>query len=186
MIKNSFIFSLALIAILCTACGDDDGSETLNYDGSNLDAPVLEAGGHITCARFTSAEIASVDGFLMTSVEYYLANLPSSAEVVIFQGGSIAGPDSEIYSANVTLDNEIGWNEHAITSPIAIGNQELWICLDVQHPDQRSSVGCDAGPANENGDWIFSDVDPGWQSLRDRTNNGADINWNIRGNLEEN
>jgi hypothetical protein len=50
--------------------------------------------------------------------------------------------------------------------------------------NEDATIGCDAGPAVANGDWIVSSVDNDWKTYRDFTNATVSINWNIRGQVE--
>jgi hypothetical protein len=53
----------------------------------------------------------------------------------------------------------------------------------VYHNDVLQSIGCDAGPAAPDGDWLYQDSDQEWQTFRQRT--GESINWNIRGKVTD-
>ncbi|NBC09496.1 MAG: hypothetical protein GVY26_20080, partial [Bacteroidetes bacterium] len=48
---------------------------------------------------------------------------------------------------------------------------------------QQQSIGCDAGPNQSNGDWLYDSNDSQWLPYTDRT--PESINWNIRGELTE-
>ena len=49
---------------------------------------------------------------------------------------------------------------------------------------KRNNLGCDAGPTDGGGDWLFRDSDGEWDSFRQRAG-GESINWNIRGIITE-
>ena len=74
-----------------------------------------------------------------------------------------------------------------MTDPITLENDEYWLSVRVVHTTQQQSFGCDAGPANANGNWLFSSLDNSWITFSERNNNdpSASVNWNIRGEIAE-
>ena len=51
-------------------------------------------------------------------------------------------------------------------------------------------MGCDAGDARANGDWMLGEGETEWKTYRDLSTNpttgeNVDVNWNIRGILSE-
>jgi len=170
---------------LITACGDDDDPQNLlSYDGENVTGPLLQAGTWEAAVRFTTAETTPFTGQRLTEVTFYMGPAPSGAAVRIYGPGSNNLPGSLLYTAEV--GNAIrtnSWNTHTIASPIEITGEELWISIGLVHQGNQQSIGCDAGPAATNGDWLFWDGDGDWQTYRARTNES--VNWNIRGIVEE-
>jgi hypothetical protein len=182
--KNlSFIF-FGLSLICFVSCNDDLPDADLAYDSENADAPFLLAGTYQACARFTSAETSTLSGTPLSSIDYYFANLPQRAEVKVFGEGTTTSPGDELYSSNVTLASNTGWNTHQVAGEVEITGGDIWICLELLHDSEINTIGCDAGPADPDGDWLFSDLDNEWQSFRQRTNQNVSINWNIRANVE--
>ena len=152
----------------------------LHYDGSNMDAPLLGAGTYEGAARFSASQINAFVGGEITKVWFYLKNLPQSCEVRIYQSdaGSSA-PDTLLYSANVTGDMEAGrWNDHTLPNSLEIPDKDIWISIRVVHSSDTRSLGCDPGPAIDNGDKMWTSSGGQWITLRQY--DGTNINWNIR------
>lgn len=185
--KNFRLLLLFLpILLLAVGCGDDDDGlqeDILQHDGPNLTGPILDFGLHELSARFTASELAPFEGRRIESVRFFLGDIPAGTEVVIYGEGSPDRPGSERYSRDIT--NRItttGWNEHVLNSPVEIGDEDIWITIAVLHDQRQQSVGCDAGPAQPGGDFIFYADEPDWLTFRDAT--GESVNWNIRAVLQ--
>jgi len=71
---------------------------------------------------------------------------------------------------------------HTLAQPVRLTSNEVWISLEFSHPARQATIGCDPGPAVQDGDWLFATSDGQWQTLRQRTT--ISINWNIRGVLQ--
>jgi len=147
-----------------------------------LTAPQLSAGTYEAAARFTSNQTASLQNGQLTEVYFYILNAPSSATIKIYKGSSGTTPVTTVYSKSVTSDLESNsWNHHILTSPIDIDQEDIWIAVRFQIGQASQTIGCDTGPAATNGDWLFENADGNWEKLLNRSNNEANINWNIRG-----
>ena len=183
MKKLSFLF-LSFVLVF-TACKKDDiAVAEFYYDGENQSAPYLDAGTHDMAARFTANSTRKYEGRILEEVEFYILTKPSKVEVRIFGQGTATEPGDMLYSKDVTAEvNASSWNHHKLDTPVVIKGEDLWICIRAVHDDRITSLGCDVGPANDNGDWIKSDSDNQWKSLRERTNQSVNINWNVRGHL---
>lgn len=187
--KNILFFLLA-ISLFTSSCNTDDDTSpdatTLSYDAENFSAPVLPEDKYEAAARFTSSETSALNGKFLRAVEFYLVNVAATTEVIIYAAGDTNQPGDALYSANVssavTTDS---WNTHTLSTPIEITGDDLWIAIKVDHPEEFGSVGCDPGPANANGDFLFVNSDNSWTNLRSFTNQATDINWNIRGIVED-
>lgn len=155
---------------------------SLNYDGSNLTAPQLSAGTFEAAAKFTDNETANLQNGQLTEVYFYLLNTPQSASVKIYKGSNQGFPEELVYSKGVTSDmSSNSWNHHILDTPVDIDQRDLWIAIRLNHSQADQTIGCDPGPANTNGDWLFESADGNWEKLLRRSNNEANINWNIRG-----
>lgn len=153
----------------------------LNYDRANDTAPVLPANTYEAAAKFTTSELAGLEGGNLVDVYYYFAALPSSTSIKIYKGTKDDAPDSLVYSAAVTSESSSNtWNKHTLTAPVSIGTSDIWIAVKFTHTGSIQSMGCDPGPGNQNGDWLFDSSDNEWLPLRQRTSE-ININWNIRG-----
>lgn len=185
--KNTTIFLLGLF-ILLVSCEDDEPVQEffLNYDGDNVTAPYLEAGVHEAAARFRADRTGQYEGQFLNEVEFYLLELPTECEIRVYGPGTASSPGDLLYSQNVTNNiSASSWNTHQLTTPVEITGGDLWICVRLTHSATNTTIGCDAGPTNPNGDWLYSDSDSAWLSFRDRTSQAVSINWNIRGKIGE-
>ncbi len=188
---KKLLFLLLGTFLIFTACKKDEtvpqnesGAE-FQYDGANQSAPFLENGTHVAAARFPASLTGAHKGKNLDYIEFFLLNRPTRCEVVVYDAGSDNQAGKVLYSADITSGVAApSWNRYILTAPVEITGEDLWIGIKVFHNDRIASVGCDPGPAVNNGDWIFSDSDNEWKTLRERTNRGVNINWNIRGFVE--
>lgn len=156
----------------------DPPLEVLNYDGPNQDAPELPSGQDLEGAVLFPASVASAfEGSEMIRVQYYIQEKPSAATLKIYSKSNNGLPGDLVYSA--ALSSELSansWNEHFIASPIRIDRDDIWIAIRFNHVVDQRTLGCDQGPAINNGDWIFLDGE--WSPLS--AISSVNINWNIR------
>lgn len=187
MKRLSFLLLLSC-AIFSYSCNDDDVSPTtsvLSYDGENFSGPLLAAGQHELGARFLASQVSFFEGQQLTHVEFFMGpNFPAKCEVKVYGDNNSTSPGNLLYSKDVTDDLEgTTWNRHELTTPITIEPGDLWIAIAVEHSGEQQSVGCDAGPADPNGDWLFQSSDNNWERYLDRTSES--VNWNIKGIIAE-
>ena len=177
-----FLLVLSLFAFAaCTGNGPDVDPEftVLNYDDGNQDAPELPAGTYEGGARFLSNLMTDFTGDQLIEVQYYLKNVPKSGEIRIYSGSRNSGPRDLLYIENVTIGREEdSWNIHTLTDPITLNGDDLWIVYRFSHDQNLRVLGCDPGPASENGDWLWDSFDGLWRPLGQRSS--LSINWNIR------
>ncbi len=186
--KRLSLLLLVCTLIFATSCKDDDDTnpdETiLSYDGDNFSGPLLPAGTNEAAILFPASTMAQHVGKRLTQVEYYMGAQPAGASVIVSGPGTNSTPGSIIYDADVTNSIRFPeWNTHTLANPIEIDGTDLWISVGLLHNNQQQSIGCDSGPNNANGDWLYQEVDNTWETYIDRTDES--INWNIRGILEE-
>ena len=188
--KVKFPLLLLFSCLLAFSCSnDDDGPSVpdadLNYDAENFSAPLFEDVTFEAGCRFPANLVSNFSGQELTEVRFYIMELPSSCELLIYRAGSPSTPAATpIYSANLTNDISANqWNAHRLAVPVEILEEDLWINVKVSHAGGVQSIGCDAGPAIQNGDWLSLE-NGGWQTLRNYSNDEVNINWNIRGYLE--
>ncbi len=183
MKKYTFLF--CCLALMMSACkDDDDNANRLQYGGDNVNAPLLQSATWQAAVRFTPAETAEFSGLRLTEIEFYMVNVPAGTDVFVFGPGVNNQPGDELYRAQVGGSIRAGsWNTHRLATPIDITGEEIWISVGVVHDFDQQSFGCDAGPAENDGDWLWSNLDSQWRTYRERTNES--VNWNIRGIVEE-
>lgn len=189
---------MALVAIACNK--DDDEPETpqtqnfapsvgegligLHYDDFNTDAPQMEPGTYEKGARFTQSQLTSVTDGRLVQIQYFMVEKPTTAQLRVYKSGSGSdGPADMVYSENVLPEMQRNsWNVHTLSDSVFIDSETLWITMRYQISSTGKYLGCDPGPANANGDWIFELAEQNWERFIDRT--GTNINWNIRGVVE--
>ncbi len=183
------ILSIALLfALMLSACqSDDDGpfaNGLIHYDGENNTAPNLDPGEYEAAARFPANMLADFAGKRIIEIDYFMGFRPAACEIKIYSGSSNDQPVDLLYSANVTNGiSETSWNTHSITRDLPIANEDIWVSVAFRHDIRMQSIGCDFGPAQGDGDWLFQLNDNEWRTFLDRTTTES-INWNIRMQLE--
>lgn len=183
-----YIFLLMMAVTLMVtfnSCGDDADccdvtpeDTLLNYDGPNATAPNLPPGNYSFAIRLPSTLINRLAGQSLKSVNFYLYDRPVDAILVVYN--EVNGrPFEAIYTQNIT--NAIstqGWNSINLDAPVSITGSSVWVGIDVSLNSVQQTIGCDAGPGNVNGDWLYDGADEEFRRFADRV--GDSINWNIR------
>lgn len=185
--KKWMILMIA-VPFIMASCSDDDGFQDaeLNYDAANFDAPQLPEGTFEAAARFPSSITSQYNTQRLTEVEFYLQNVPENCRILIYGQGTTDVPGNLLYSADITNNISGGrWNSHSLTNPITITGQDLWISVEVQHTGDLRSIGCDPGPAANNGDKFYDSFFDEWETFRSWSQGDTSINWNIRGIVRE-
>ncbi|MAT53777.1 MAG: hypothetical protein CMN32_04805 [Saprospirales bacterium] len=183
-----FFFAIAMLTLTLSCQKDESpaptGNNVLHYDGDNFSGPLLAPGIHELAVRFPAADLAAHKGKRIQAVSFFAGNNPADCKVRIYGQGTATQPGSSLYQATVTNDlNTPAWNTHTIGPDLTIGDEDLWVSVQVQHPAEQQSIGCDAGPRKNDGDWLFLSTDGDWKTFEERT--GQSVNWNIRLVLEE-
>ncbi len=178
---------LPILVVITWACQDSQNQIaprnpeilSLNYDSDNVSAPTLDQGNYEGAARFSADQISQLDGAELIEVNYFIALLPDRCLVNIYGGNSPTTPGALLYSVDVTSDMQpASWNTHQLTMPVILSNEDIWVSIAFEIATPRPTLGCDAGPAFDDGDWLYSDNDNQWLPLSQRT--PIDINWNVR------
>lgn len=177
-------FMLLLAALFMAACNDDDTAKTpdkvLSYDGDNFSGPLLAAGEHELAVHFPASKMADYVGKKLTEVEFFVGQpLPKVCKLRVYKGGSSV-PGTQVYEVVLTSGLQtLKWNKHLLAPPVDLNGEDLWLGVFVEHEVEQQSIGCDAGPRKNGGDWLFQSADQAWKTYVDRT--GESVNWNIRG-----
>jgi hypothetical protein len=158
-----------------------NGSYMLHYDGPNWDAIGLTAGGtfHVA-ARFPSSMVVPYAGYALESVDVYINDVPGSANLKIWGAGTGTAPGAVLHQQTFTSTPN-SWITVTLTDPLVLDGTDIWVGCEITHDAGRYPAGCDAGPANPNGDWLSTDGVV-WEHL---AGYGLNYNWNIRARLEE-
>jgi len=164
--------------VLFSSCKDDPNDLQLNHDGPNFNAPELPAATYESAAMFPSAFDGNDAGNELYAIEYYINQLPASAEINVYQGGTNE-PDSMVFSTNViTQISSNSWNTVSVNPPVLLDGENFWISMRYSQTGTQRTLGCDEGPSVTNGDWLFDSQDGLWTPLSDRST--ININWNLR------
>lgn len=181
----AILFSgLALLHCTEASVAPENGDEALlHYDKDQASSPILAAGRYEAAARFTNAQIGVRAGRTLAEIHFYIATKPATCTVKIYGAQNMSMPGSLLYSAEVSAATQANsWNAHQLTQTITLPSNDIWISIEFSHTARQATIGCDPGPAVQDGDWLFAASDSQWQTLRQRTT--IDINWNIRGVLQ--
>lgn len=184
--NRSFI-CLLLSALMMISCGDDEGATQMHLDREFDDAPLLGLGEYEFAARFIPSFTNQYSGRSITGITYYLKDVPFEVTVIVYEAGTANEPGEELYSSVVTTSSSANsWNTHNLSDAIPIPiNEDIWVAVRVSHVEDNTSVGCDSGQANPNGDHFWSSFNSTWERYLEATNNETSINWNIRAILDE-
>jgi len=184
------ILLLSLGLLFFSACNNDDEvpspnqENQLSYDGDNAAAPELPTGTYECGVLFPASITQDYIGRTINQVRFFMGDIPSTTKILISGPGNANVPGDILYSQNVNLNAPGSWNNITLDTPYEIDGTDLWLSLEVVHPTGIRSVGCDAGPAAGNGDFIYDASNESWSNFRSFTNGESSINWNIRALLD--
>lgn len=189
-LKVSTYFILLSISIFLFACGGEQISPepvieapliALNYDSANEDAPSLVgATTYEGAIRIPKDDLGTAVNGTITEVHFYIQELPQSASLKIYSGSTGDTPTTQLYSAVISSEIEANtWNTHTLRQSVSVPDEDLWISVTFAHTLDQRTLGCDVGPANPNGDWLYSNATGQWTRLNSLSP-AISINWNIR------
>ena len=170
------------------SCNNDDEQPALNdnilaYDGENVTGPILAAADYEAAAQFFAEDLGGSVGKNLVEVSWFMGQNPSACIVKIYGEGTSTTPGDLLFEGDVTNSIQTpAWNVLTLPDPVPITGEGIWISIAFSHNDTQQSIGCDAGPSERGGDWLYSSEDRRWRTFRQRT--PESINWNIRGRLE--
>jgi len=152
----------------------------LHYDGPNYTGIGLTSGGTFHVAtRFPASMVAPHSGKPLKSVDVYIQNIPGSIILKVWDGSTGNSPGVLIHQQTFSpVANN--WNTININSSLPLSGNDLWVGYQVSHGAGQYPAGCDAGPANPDGDWISIDG-ASWEHL---AGYGLNYNWNIRAKIQ--
>ncbi len=174
--KKVFVIFFAILLIACKK-DDDKDFIILNYDGVNVTAPTLPPGFYEFSIKLTSLLTRNAAGKSIFEVSYYLYEAPNQG-VITISADNNGLPGDIIYQQPITTFIRNSWNDVIIDRPFELDGSIIWVGIQITQNEVRQTVGCDAGPANPNGDWLYDQTDQTWRTFRQRV--GDSINWNIR------
>jgi len=182
MIKYLLVMFLAIGMMACSdnddCCDVTDEETLLNYDSDNANAPNLPAGEYVFAIRLPLTLLNRLAGQNIRSVSVFMYDIPSEVDLVIYDESSNL-PSRELFNQDVTTSlSPDGWNTINLSSPFEVTGETLWVGLDIDNAQMMQSIGCDLGPANVNGDWLFDGADGEFIRFTNRVNDS--VNWNIR------
>lgn len=152
----------------------------LNYDGANVDAIGLIAGGTFYgAARYPADMVTPFSGYVIESIDVYVGDVPTEMEMFIWQAGTTTAPGSVLHQ-QVVVPEESSWNTFYLDETITVSNEDVWVGFRMTHDAGSFILGIDGGPYNLNGNWLSQDA-VAWENSSDYGLNG---NWNIRTRLQ--
>jgi len=158
----------------------DKDDVILNYDGANIDAIGLIAGGTFHgAARYPSEMVAPFGGYHLESVDVYINEIPDEVKLMIWDAGTTTSPGSLLHE-QVFTPVASSWNTVVLDEALAVSGADLWVGIQMTHEAGSYILGIDGGPANMDGNWLSEDAAE-WEHLSDYGLNG---NWNIRAKLQ--
>ena len=187
--KQLTLLGLLAAALTFTACDDDDDMfqfdpTLMHYDGTNANAPNLPPGNVELAAQFGEDAMDFYSGKKIDGVQLFIYKVPDSARLVIYGAGNGDEPGPILYQQEITDNLQAnGWNTISLTQPLDFPSDELWIGLQIPDGGGIQILGCDSGPAQDGGDWMYEESDEEWRTFRERSTDN--INWNIRASIAD-
>ena len=177
------------IFILFSSCGDDgpevpSEATVLSYDGENLNAPTFPPGLYEFAARFPSTLTRELEGQSLTQVSFFMYDAPAAMYINISTDETTTVPGPILNSQRVNNPTPNSWNTITLNTPYLIDGTSLWVGVEVTLDVEQQSVGCDAGPAFPNGDWLYDEENLTWVTFTNRTGSAESVNWNIKAIIE--
>jgi len=179
-------YLLLAFTLFIVACGDDERTSqfTLNHDGSNDNSPNLPEDIYEAATQFSASQVAEYAGLPLMEVEVYMYDSPLSTTLKIYGAGDGNRPGDLLYEGDLTGNiRNNNWTTHVLSEPLILTGEELWISVRLRHARTLQSIGCDQGPSVDGGDWFYQESDKVWRPFQ--VFSGEDINWNIRGIVQE-
>ena len=190
MIMRYLLLALLAVSILTfTACDDDDDGftfdpELMHFDGVNANAPILPPGEVELAAQFGRDAMEFYAGKQIDAVQLFIYQEPAApASLRFYANGPGNLPGQLLHQQQLTGLQPNGWNIVELDTPVEFPSEDLWISVYFPEGGQIQVLGCDAGPRQDGGDWMYQEPDQTWQPFSQRSSDR--INWNIRAMVTE-
>ncbi len=178
--QNQFTTTLTWTAPVCGKSGPTP--QWIHWDsGSNSTSIGYNAAHDFgIAARWTPAQIATLDGGAVTHIKFWPASAGAATwRARIWEGVNAVNMVVDVPVTTIVNDQ---WNDFTLPTPHLINiGQELWIGMDV-NASGGWPAGCDAGPAIVGFGDMFNDG-TGWVAMSQPPNN-LNFNWNIQAYVE--
>jgi len=159
---------------------NDKNDVILNYDGANIDAIGLVAGGTFYgAARYTSQMVAPFGGYILESVDVYIGDIPTEIKLMVWDAGTTSTPGALLHE-QVFTPTESSWNTVTLDQVLEVSGADLWVGFEITHDAGVFVLGIDGGPGILDGNLLTQDPAE-WEHLSDY---GLNSNWNIRARLQ--
>jgi len=178
-----------MVVVLAAACGGDDEPDIpsdriiLSYDGPNVTAPTFPAGLYEFAVRFPSMLTGAAEGRSIEQVTFYLYEAPAEMYINISTDVTPTLPGEILNTQRVSGLTTNAWNTVTLNEPFFLDGSPVWVGIEVNQNSNIQTVGCDAGPANPNGDWLYDEENMEWETFFNRTSES--VRWNIKAILSE-
>ena len=132
-------------------------------------------------ARFTQALVTPYAGWKLTKVDIFIADLPLSLKLKIYDAGTSSAPGALLYSQSISTINTNSWNTITLATPVTIASKDIWVGYEVSLSAGTYPMGADSGPVTADGDWIYIGGSTGWSHL---ATFNIPYNWLIHATVE--
>lgn len=155
---------------------------TLNYDTENFTAIGTSSGNYEwrVAAMFPADMVQPFIGMEINEISVFINDPGIEYKAQIYDMGSYntPGPGDLLLEQDFNA-NPGAWNDITLDTPVKLDGSDIWVGYWLSAYVDTFVPGCDAGPADPNGDWMASG--PGWGHLSE--NPDLNYNWNIRANV---
>jgi len=154
---------------------------TLNYDTENFTAIGTSSDYEWrVAAMFPDAMVQPFIGMEINEIDVFINDPGIEYKAQIYDMGSYntPGPGDLLLEQSFSA-NAGSWNTITLDTPIKLDGSDIWVGYWLSAYADTYVPGCDAGPADPNGDWMA--FGPGWGHLSE--NPDLNYNWNIRANV---
>jgi hypothetical protein len=183
--KNLFFSFVLFLALGVYAQNRPNDLFEVHYDNENAGAVSPANTDIIIAVKFTADILSPYTGCNLTAVKVYIQNptVGDTVNVKIYGPGTSTDPGELLWSSPPVIVDSNAWNLIPLPIPVKILQSDLWVGIEARagHQGAHSWAGCDAGPNDPDGQYIY--FSNAWYKL---TALGAAFtyNWNIRAIIE--